>query len=95
MTYQAFFIALTLLLIILAIEIVWLHILLTPEPRGKRKKEAVKSDYLRAVMSTWFTIAAMDSHEPDISDILTIRDWIDGGCIGTMPEPTRKVSSIA
>lgn len=48
-----------------------------------------REDDLRASISTWLTLAH-DSHFPSpVSDLdlLRLRDWVDGGCVGDMPEP--------
>lgn len=43
---------------------------------------------LRAGLSTWLTLA-LDSAMNGVSDadLHALRDWVDGGCAGVMPEP--------
>lgn len=44
-------------------------------------------DYLRTALSTWLT-QALDTRTdgPSDTDLLALRDWIDGGCDGDLPE---------
>lgn len=49
-------------------------------------------DGLRSYLSTWLTIALGNGRadHPLDGDLLDLRDWIDGGCEGERPYPTKK-----
>lgn len=44
---------------------------------------------LRSSVSTWLTLAHDANFPSPVSDLdlLRLRDWIDSGCVGDMPEP--------
>lgn len=46
------------------------------------------TDTLRTALSTWLTMALDGKFEGVTdADLMDLRDWIDRGCTGTMPEP--------
>ena len=45
-------------------------------------------DHLRTALSAWLTMAHDGAFAgPSDLDLLRLRDWIDGGLVGEMPEP--------
>jgi hypothetical protein len=54
-----------------------------------RSPAEAREDDLRSALSVWTTLA-LDSGFPGPvtdSDIMALRDWVDGGCVGDLPEP--------
>ena len=48
----------------------------------------VQDEDVRSAVSVWLTLALdIRSDGPSVADLLTLRDWIDGGCAGDLPEP--------
>lgn len=54
-----------------------------------RSPAEAREDDLRSAISTWLTLAHDSNFPSPVSDLdlLRLRDWVDGGCAGDMPEP--------
>jgi hypothetical protein len=52
-------------------------------------KDTHDLDVLRTGLSAWLTLACDSGFPGPVTDIdlLGLRDWIDGGCVGDMPQP--------
>jgi len=49
---------------------------------------ALAVDAIRSVLSTWLTLVLdVGSDGPTTCDLLALREWIDGGCVGEPPWP--------
>jgi hypothetical protein len=50
---------------------------------------------MRASLSVWLTLALDGTHDrhPSERNLLNLRDWIDDGCVGSLPEPRDKAAA--